>query len=171
MNAGSAVFNIAASRDGKLIIAGTRSGLTVWGAESRSKGTEFRAHGNWVRAVGVLPDATKIVTGSNDKTACIWSLSTGKNLLGPLEHDNWVVAAPDGRLIATATWDRSVWVYDSQNGSLLADFPVQVYSAFNQSLAWARDSKQLFALSRDGYILSVRQDHAVEMAHSQHQQS
>jgi len=41
------------------------------------------------------------------------------------------------------------------NGSLLADFPVQVYSLVNQSLAWASDSKQLFAFSYDGYIHRV----------------
>ncbi|KAI9571053.1 hypothetical protein HD554DRAFT_2169413 [Boletus coccyginus] len=96
------------------------------------------------------------MTRSSDETACIWSLSTGEKLLGPLEHDNWVVAAkfsPDGRLIATATWHRdSVRVYDSHKGSLLVDFPVKTYSLFNQSLAWASNSRLLFALSCDSHI-------------------
>ena len=64
--------------------------------------------------------------------------------------------SPDGRLIATATWNRgSVRVYDSQNGTLLVDFPVKVNSSWNQSLAWASDGKKLFALSKDGYIHHV----------------
>ena len=157
MNAGSAVLNVAVSQDGKSIVSGTAGGLvTVWNAESHSKVTEFQAHREYVRAVDVSPDATKIATGSEDNTACVWSLSTGEQLLRPLGHNKWVAAAkfsPDGRLIATATWERdSVRVYDGQHGSLLVDFPVRVNSALNQSLAWASDSKQLFALSRDGYI-------------------
>ena len=159
MDMGSRVRSIAVSRDGKWIISGTRGGqVTVWDAESRSKVSEFKAHNKpGVRAVDVSPDATKIVTGSNDCNACVWSLSTGERLLGPLKHIYWVVAAkfsPDGRLVATATWEcDSVRVYDSQNGSPVVEFPVQVNS--NHSLAWATDSRQLFALSHDGCIHRV----------------
>jgi len=161
MDAGSAVVDIAVSRDGKRIVGGTSSGLvTVWNASSHSKVAEFQAHGKWVQAVDVSPDATKIATGSLDCTVCVWSLSTGKRLLGPLEHNSSVAAArfsPDrGRLIATATWEHdSVRVYDSKKGSLLVEFPVRVSSEYNQSLAWASDSRQLFALSKDGYIHHV----------------
>jgi WD40 repeat protein len=95
-------------------------------------------------------------TGSRDKTVCVWSLSSGERLLGPLKYDHWVVAvkfSPDGHLIATATWNRDVQVYDSRNGVLVSHFPVPVDSAINQSLAWVSDSKQLFAFfSRDGNI-------------------
>ena len=164
MNAGSAVLNVAVSQDGNVIVSGTVTGrVTVWNTESHSKVTDFEAHHKWVRAVDVSPDATKIVTGSEDNTACVWSLLTGKRLLGPWKHNNNVVAAkfsPDGRLIATATFNcatdsDSVRVYDSQNGSLLANFPVYIYSLWNQSLVWASDSKHLFALSQDGYIHHV----------------
>jgi len=108
-----------------------------------------------VRAVDVSPDATKIATGSEDGTLCVWSLSTGKRLLGPFAHDNWLDAvkfSPDGRLIACVTWATSVRICDSQNGRLLVEFPVRVYSFLNQTLAWASDSKQLFVLSRDSNI-------------------
>jgi len=164
MDAGSTVYDIAVSRDGKVIVSGTRDGwVTVWKVKSHSKVTELKAHERSVRAVDVSPDATKIATGSGDRTACVWSLSTGERLLGPLKHNNGVVAAkfsPDGRFTATATSSSyhdsdSVRVYDSQNGSLLVEFPVKVNSTSNQSLAWASDSKQLFALSRDGNIHSV----------------
>jgi len=159
MDVGSPVFNIAVSRDGKFIVGGTWDGrVTVWNADTHSKVTEFKAHRDCVRAVDVSPDATKIATGSHDYTACVWSLSTGKQLLGPLKHNNWVMAtrfSSFGRLIATATFNDSVRVYDSQNGSLLVKFPIKVYSTCNQSLAWASDSKQLFALSHDGYIHHV----------------
>ena len=152
----SPIVNIAVSQDEKWVVIGAHSGLvTVWNAESHEKVTELKAHNDRVRAVDVSPDVTRIATGSRDKTVCVWSLSSGECLLGPLKYDHWVVAvkfSPDGRLIATATWNRDVQVYDSRNAALVSDFPVQVNSAINQSLAWASDSKRLFALSRDGNI-------------------
>ena len=154
MDGGSAVLSIAVSRDGKWVVSGMDSGLvTVWNAESHSKVTEWKAHNNEVWVVDVSPDGTRIATGSKGHTLCVWSLSTGERLLGPVKHDYYVAAvkfSPDGRLIATATWERdSVRVYDSQGG-LLVEFPVTVGSPL--SLAWASDSKRLFALSDNGDI-------------------
>ena len=160
MDAGNAVCGIAVSRDGKWIVSGTGDGrVVVWNSERHSKVTEFRAHGTYgVVSIDISADTTKIVTVSEDFTARVWSLS-GERLLGLLEHVDhcWAVAAKfslDGRLIATATYD-SVRVFDSQNGNLLVEFPVQVFSESSQSLAWASDSKQLFVLSHDGYIYHV----------------
>jgi WD40 repeat protein len=93
----------------------------------------------------------------DDKTFCVWSFwsfSDGQLLLGPFKHDNWLVAvkfSPDGRRIATASWEcDSVRVYDGSN--VLADFPIRVTSDLNETLAWASDSNRLFALSKDGHI-------------------
>ncbi|KAF8548010.1 WD40 repeat-like protein [Imleria badia] len=157
MDAWSTVCTIAVSLDGKWVVSGTNSGrVTVWNAESHEKVIGLVGHDDWVRAVDVSPDASRIATGSYDKTACVWSLSTGHRLLDPLQHD-WSLAAvkfsPDGRLLATATWCRSsLRIYDSATGRLLTEFPIQVSSSENQSLAWASDSMHLFALSRDGNI-------------------
>ena len=105
-----------------------------WNAKSHSKVTHARGHRNDVLG-----------------------FSTGERLLS--RPDDYEVAAvkflPDGRLIAIATSCRdSVRVYDSQNGGRLVEFPIRVGSAFNQSLAWASDSKRLFTLSRDGDMIS-----------------
>jgi len=161
MNMQNAIGNIAVSRHGQQwVVGGTNIGqVMVWNAESHAKVTEFQAHRGWVYAVDVSPGATRIATGSDDGTACVWSLSTGERLLDPLKHNYWVVAvkfSPDGRLIATATAGYSdLRVYDCQNGSLLVKFPVEVYPTLNQSLAWASDSKKLFALSQDDYIYHI----------------
>lgn len=157
MNAASVVFSVGMSRDGKWVVSGSNNGLVaVWNAKSRERVSEFKGHGSKsVRAVDVSPDATKFASGADDKIVSVWSLA-GKRLLGPLRHDYELAAvkfSPNGRLLATATWDRnSVRIYDTQNSDLLVDFPVRVSSSLNQSLAWANDSKQLFALSRDGNI-------------------
>ncbi|KAF8549803.1 WD40 repeat-like protein [Imleria badia] len=160
MDAGGEVFTIAVSQDGNWIVSGTEPGLvTVWNTESHEKVNEFTGHSDMVGAVDVSPDGTRIATGSKDNTAFVWLPSTGERLVW-LKHDHWVAAvkfSPDGYLIATATWNtHSVRIYGSQDGRLLFDVPIQpVGSTLNGSLAWSRDSKQLFALSHDGNIIRL----------------
>ena len=157
MDARSMINDMAVSLDGKQIVCGTDSGeVTVWDAESHKQAvTRWQAHSGAVGAVDISPDETRVATGSSDKTACVWSLSTGQRLLGPLEHGDTAIAAkfsPDGRLIATATWQDSVQVYESLSGRLLVDVPIEVDSHHNQSLVWVSNSKNLFVLSFTGKI-------------------
>ena len=159
MDAGNEIYNLAVSRDGKWIVSGTRSGeLGVWYVLRHKKVTEWRGHGGRVYAVDISPDGERIATGSGDGTACVWSFSTGQQLL-VLEHNASVIAAqlsPNGRLIATATWElsnNSVRVYDSQSGNLLVDVPFTVTAfSLNPPLVWVSNSKYLFALSNKGRI-------------------
>ena len=149
MDVGSDIFNIAVSRDGKWVVSGTGKLVHVWKAEGREKMSEFEGHSNWVLALDVSPDSKRIASGSGDKTASVWSLSTGQRLLGPWKHDDWVFAvkfSPDGCFIATAT-ETFIRIYDSRDGSFLVDVPVRVTHSLNCSLAWSSNSKRLFAVS------------------------
>ncbi|KAG9312481.1 WD40-repeat-containing domain protein [Chiua virens] len=155
MNAGNVVFDIAVSRDGKWIVSGAALGhvpAKVWSVESHEKVGEMEGHTDHVQVVDISPDGSKIATGSNDKTACIWSCSTGERLL-TLQHEGALAAvkfSPDGGLLATAPWDRlDVRVYNSEDGRLLVKFPIGVGSSSNQSLAWDHDSKHLYTISTD----------------------
>ena len=162
---GVLVCSLAVSRDGKWIVSGTSDGLVkVWSTESYGKAMEFEAHLWWVRAIDVSPDGTRIVTGSDDDTVrvCVWSLSTGQRLLGPWEYDYCrgmaaVKFSPDGCFIATAMWGGlppTLRVYDSQSGRLVFNILLtQVIDApRNSSIVWAKDARQLFALSEYGSI-------------------
>ena len=151
MDAGSAVYDIAVSRNGKWIVSGTGGGqVQVWNAGSGEKVTEIRGHSYWVDAVDVSPDSTKIASGSYDTTACVWSLPAGQRLLGPWKHSDDVVFvvkfSPSGRFIATATW-KSILLYHSQSGNLVVNVPIGVSPSLNHSLAWSSNSKHLFAVS------------------------
>ena len=106
IDAGCIIWDIAASQDGKWIVAGTLWMVMVWDAESRRKVIEFEAHDGLISAVAVSPDATKIATGSEGYVACVWSLSTGQQLLD-LQHDfravHTIKFSPNGRLLATGS--------------------------------------------------------------------
>lgn len=162
VHVGESVLNVAVSLDAKLIVSGTDSGwLTVWDAVTHEKVTEFKVHARAVHAVDLSPVSPRVATGSTDKTVCVWSISTGKQLLGPLQHDNYLAAvkySPKGDFLATAAWvSNSIRIYNAQNGHLLLDIPISVNSSVNQSLVWSTDGEQLFALSLDGkiYCLNV----------------
>ncbi|KAG8214221.1 WD40-repeat-containing domain protein [Butyriboletus roseoflavus] len=110
-----------------------------------------------MRAMDVSPDGTKITTGSDDKTVCVWWLETGQRLFGPLQHDFFVAAvkfSPNGYYIAAATWFRNSLriYYTTSSGGLHSIIPFRVTLSENQSLAWTSDSTQIFALSYDGII-------------------
>lgn len=157
MDAGSTVFDLVVSRDGNWVAGGMRDGhVVVWKATSLTKEIEFQGHSEPVYAVDISPDSARITSGSRDWTVSIWSLSSGRQLLGPLKHDFEVAGvrfSPDGKLIATATWAlESVRIYDSLDGTLLANFKIRVNSLFNRSLAWSGNGKQLYTLSREGNV-------------------
>ena len=109
------------------------------------------AHANqWVRDVDISPDSTRFATASDDRTACIWSITTGHRLVGPMTHDSAVIAvkySPRGDRIATATvrTTNSVRIFDSQSGQLLHIFPsaMPIGYEYCTPLSWS-NTNQLF---------------------------
>ncbi|KAG9308494.1 WD40-repeat-containing domain protein [Chiua virens] len=156
---GKRVFDIVVSRDRSWAVSGTwfdGSGtLTVLDVERQRVVSTLNGHFSGVYAVDVSPNGKKILTGSHDRTAVVWSSSSGKKLL-TVKHDYAVFAAkfsPNGRLFAIAAWRyASIQIHDTDDGRLLGNFKIEVNASLNRSIAWHHDSKQLFALSCDGYI-------------------
>ena len=166
---GGEVLAAAVSPDGKWLVCGLRllgsrdgkTNVRVWDTQTHAKVLDIKGHTNSVFAVDVSPDSTKLATGSTDKTANIWNITTGKRLVGPLQHDGRGVVAvrfsPNGDRIATATaaekekdekTAESIRIYDSDNGQqlVLFDIPFMI-SCMMTSLAWTSDGRQLFAAS------------------------
>ncbi|MBT3270138.1 hypothetical protein HN371_23535 [Candidatus Poribacteria bacterium] len=63
-------------------------------------------HRKWVRWVNFSPDRKYVVTGSEDMTAQLWDVATGRRVAAPLRHTSAVLSAefsPDGKHIATVS--------------------------------------------------------------------
>lgn len=95
-------------------------------------------------------DGARIVTASLDGLARVYRLP-GVDPVLQLEHPNDVRHArfsPNGRLIATACWDRNVRVWDAESGALL-----RLLSGHRQSVEaidFAPDGRTLVSGSLDG---------------------
>ena len=134
------VWSLAASKNGKWIAAGTAKEMLVWNAETYEQVIKHE-EGNYVNAVDFSPDSTRLVTGTNNKTAIVWDLAAGKQVQ-TLDHDGLVIAAkysPQGDRIATATFGGSVQVWDGNDGRLLVDIDVTVIPERNTGLLWSHD--------------------------------
>ena len=163
---GAEIYAVALSPDRKWLVCGLRfshpkkggAHVRVWDAKTHEKVLDITGHTNSVYSVDVSPDSTKFATGSADKHAFIWNITTGDKLVGPLEHDGTIVAvrfSPKGDRIATATADKSdenseksIRIYDSENGYLLFEIPFAFKTCMSSWLAWSADGRQLFASSR-----------------------
>ena len=141
------VRSLAVSQDGRWIAAGTMLGhVFVWDAQTLEKIFTHNQDLADTLAVDFSPDSTRLVTASKNRTVTVWDVAARQKVL-TLDHGSWVVAAkysPQGDRIATATFE-SVRVWDSNDGRLLVDIPVQVTPLFNTGLLWFNN--HLFVVS------------------------
>jgi RNA polymerase sigma factor (sigma-70 family) len=111
---------------------------------------EFRGHGEAVRSLAFATDGKTLVSGSHDRTARLWDVSTGKELRRFDEPDiiMAVALAPDGKTAATTSFHSpntkwTVRLLDAatgkEQGRFQADMPV-----FH--LLFSPDGKTLVAL-------------------------
>jgi len=70
-------------------------------------------HTNLVLTIAISPDGQTLISGSRDKTAKIWKLSTG-SLIGTLfRHSDWVLSigfSPDGQTLFSGSKDKTIEV-------------------------------------------------------------
>jgi WD40 repeat protein len=79
----------------------------------------LRGHTASVSCVAFSPDGMRVVSGSADKLAKLWSAATGQEILtlkGHVGAVSGVAVSPDGKRIATASDDATLKVWDAGSG-------------------------------------------------------
>jgi WD40 repeat protein len=113
----------------------------------------FEDHKGSVQAVAVFPDMRRMVTGSWDKTLCLWDLVTGLVLKKMEGHSSRVCSlavSRDGQIIASGDRGGVVIVWHGETGESLIE-PIQnAHSNWINSVDFSPDGTVLVTGSEDG---------------------
>lgn len=156
---------VAFSPDGRKL-ASASSSIALWDLENGKVEKFLRGHEDSVRTLAFSTDSAFLVSGSNDKTARLWKISSGEQVAAletrtpiavsyapkPLQWKMPVTAvafSPDGKTIATAL-GRSVHLWEVSSGKnfQILEGPTQSVS----SVAFFPDGKSIAAGSLDNMI-------------------
>ena len=112
-----------------------------------------KGHESSVRSVAWSPDGARIVSGSNDNTAKVWSTETGECLSTLTGHENWVRSvawSPDGARIVSGSNDNTVRVWSAETGECLSTLNGHMRAV--TSVAWSPDGARILSGSFDKTI-------------------
>uniref|UniRef100_A0A2K6LFD9 Notchless protein homolog 1 n=1 Tax=Rhinopithecus bieti TaxID=61621 RepID=A0A2K6LFD9_RHIBE len=96
----------------------------------------------------------KLVSGSDDFTLFLWSPAEDKKPLtrmtGHQALINQVLFSPDSRIVASASFDKSIKLWDGRTGKYLASLRGHVAAVYQ--IAWSADSRLLVSGSSDSTL-------------------
>jgi WD40 repeat protein/serine/threonine protein kinase len=152
---------IATGAGGRLIAAGLEdSSAGIWDLSTGKEVSTLRGHASsgsgfyfWsggVLSVAFSPDGTRLLTGSNDRTAKLWDVrpGTGRTVLsGHAGEVTGLAFSPDGTRLASASMDGAVKIWDVDAGAEHATLTGHTSSI--NVFRWSPDGKRLVTGSAD----------------------
>lgn len=102
----------------------------------------------------MVGNGERLVSGSDDFTLFLWRPETDKKpiarLTGHQQLVNDVKFSPDGRLIASASFDKSIKLWDSKTGQFVGVLRGHVQAVY--VISWSADSRLLVSGSADSTL-------------------
>jgi WD40 repeat protein len=88
----------------------------------------LRQHVDWVTSIAFSPDEATLVSGSDDRTVCLWDVAHGTLrtvLHGHSEGVSSVVFSADGASVLSSSADGTIKCWDSQTGECVNTLSVE----------------------------------------------
>ncbi|KAG8122592.1 hypothetical protein E2320_018081 [Naja naja] len=148
------IWDTVSGRCDKILTSHTQSVTCIrWGGDgllySSSQDRTIKA---WRAQDGQGPE--RLVSGSDDFTLFLWLPAEDKKPLtrmtGHQALINQVVFSPDTRIIASASFDKSIKLWDGRTGKYLTSLRGHVSAVYQ--IAWSADSRLLVSGSSDSTL-------------------
>jgi WD40 repeat protein/tetratricopeptide (TPR) repeat protein len=128
----------------------------IWDVSSHSEIARLEGHREGVNQAAWSPDvdASRLVTSSYDRSIRIWSCSDWtciRTIGGHTDDVPDVAWSPDGRLLASASADRSLGIWDTATGELKGSVSRRKRGAARRVL-WLDDGRILASCWEDGKL-------------------
>mmetsp|Transcript_42325 Transcript_42325/g.133348 ORF Transcript_42325/g.133348 Transcript_42325/m.133348 type:complete len:178 (+) Transcript_42325:1-534(+) len=96
----------------------------------------------------------RLVSASDDHTMYLWEPAVGKKpicrMTGHVQPINHVSFSPNGRLIASASFDKAIRIWNGITGKYIATLRGHVGAVYQ--VAWSSDSRLLVSASKDSTL-------------------
>jgi WD40 repeat protein/tRNA A-37 threonylcarbamoyl transferase component Bud32 len=158
MTSKGSVYGVAFSPDGEQLAMGIQISkaqgeflgeVILWSVASGTLHT-LPGHTHVIWDVAFSPDGQRVVSASSDKTARVWDVKTGQELVcfrGHSQEVYQVKFSPDGQRIASGSNDRTVKVWDAATGDVI--LTLRGHTDGMNGLAFSHDGRRIASSSED----------------------
>jgi WD40 repeat protein len=158
----SAVFSVAFSPDGKILLSGSRDGaVTTWNVADGSQRGTYQVLKLDVNAIAISPDGRWVAAGGSDGANQILLYDVEKNVFSsPLDlHDKGVTSlafSHNSAYLVSASFDHSIKVWDLRKGGVVRSIAKphmadRVSKPVN-AVVFSPDGKLLASGGNDGFL-------------------
>ena len=143
------------SHDGQMVVTASRdASAKLWTGEGKLLRT--LTNSGWVTHASFSPDDRRVLACGADQHAWVCMVASGERVSLGLKHEdqvNWAEFSPDGRMIATASWDHTIRLWSAVTLEPLVDsVPLLEHNSCVYCAVFSPDSRRLYTGCSDGSI-------------------